>query len=391
MVGVDAPTEATPVKRVVHLSSVHDAADPRILHREAKTLAAAGYDVVVVAKHAGEEYADSVRIAPIPVPKNRLSRILLAAPRTALRARALRGDVYHIHDPELLPWAWLLQRMGRRPVVYDVHEYYAESILTKDWIPRFLRRPLSKVVDWLEKAFARSLAAVVTVNADMELSFAKLGAHAVAVSNYPERTLAERVPPSGLKESFDILYLGGASRLRGYELMLRVMEQVSEAEPNARCVVVGPIDRTGISNEATALERALLAENVLLPIGPVPYEAVPRFLAASFIGWVPWRDTPNNRRGMPLKLFEYMSAGLPVVASKIGLIAEIVAGAGCGLLIAPEDVFAHAEAILSLLGDRDRAYELGQAGRSAVLETYNWESQGKHLLALYRELLDGSP
>jgi glycosyltransferase involved in cell wall biosynthesis len=86
------------------------------------------------------------------------------------------------------------------------------------------------------------------------------------------------------------------------------------------------------------------------------------------------------------KLFEYMAAGLPVIASDLPTWREIVLGAGCGLVVDPGDHRAIAEAIQHLLTNPDEAAAMGQRGRSAVRERFNWEGEAGRLLSVYGEL-----
>jgi glycosyltransferase involved in cell wall biosynthesis len=118
----------------------------------------------------------------------------------------------------------------------------------------------------------------------------------------------------------------------------------------------------------------------------VPAEAVADVLAGAAVGWLPFQPTPNNARAIPLKLLEYMAAGLPVVASDVGVSAAIVRREGCGLVVPPDDPEAHARALARLLSDADAARTLGGRGRRAVAARYTWEAEAKRLLELYAEL-----
>ena len=125
-------------------------------------------------------------------------------------------------------------------------------------------------------------------------------------------------------------------------------------------------------------------------MGTIPAADVPEALTAIDIGWIPFRDTANNRRTIPLKLLEYMAAGKPVVASDIGYIAAIVRESGCGLLVPPDDARANVNALAALIEDPERARRMGAAGREAVRDRYTWAPEGRRLVALYRSML-GAP
>ena len=121
--------------------------------------------------------------------------------------------------------------------------------------------------------------------------------------------------------------------------------------------------------------------------GPVLHEKVSELLAQARVGVATLHPDPNYLGSLPTKLFEYMAAGLPVVASNFPLWKEIVEGNKCGLTVNPLDPEEIAHAIEYLINHPDEARRMGENGRQAVLEKYNWETEGKKLLALYEKLL----
>ena len=127
--------------KVVHLTSVHKAFDVRVFHKECKSLARSGKHVVLVVPHERDEIVDSIEVKGIQVSSGRLSRMTRSAWSLYKEAKRQNGDVYHFHDPELIPIALLLAARGRT-VVYDIHEDATADLLHKEYIPRRLRWPL---------------------------------------------------------------------------------------------------------------------------------------------------------------------------------------------------------------------------------------------------------
>ena len=124
--------------RVVHMTSVHQPDDLRIFAKECRALAELGYDVHLVAASAsGEVVRDGVHVRGVGVPASsgRLVRMTRTVAEVLRIARALDADVYHLHDPELVPAGLVLARDGKQ-VVYDAHEDLPADILDKAWIPR---------------------------------------------------------------------------------------------------------------------------------------------------------------------------------------------------------------------------------------------------------------
>jgi glycosyltransferase involved in cell wall biosynthesis len=117
---------------------------------------------------------------------------------------------------------------------------------------------------------------------------------------------------------------------------------------------------------------------------------VMQLLATAQVGIVVDHPIPNYIDGYSTKMFEYMLAGLPVVASNFPLWQEIIGEAGCGLMVDPHQPEEVAEAIAWLLTHPDEAQKMGDRGRHAVLERFNWTIEAEKLLGLYSGLIGTS-
>jgi glycosyltransferase involved in cell wall biosynthesis len=369
--------------RVGILTSVHGPRDIRIFHREARALAAAGYDVTLIAPGARAGEDAGVRFLGLPAWGGRAGRPI-RWPVLLWRAARLRADIFHLHDPELLPWGLVLAAISGRPVIYDSHEYLAESILTKHWIPAALRRPVAWLADRVEKACAARLAAVVTVTDEMADRFGRVQPRTVTVRNLPWPTaLPAGRPPSGPV----VIHIGLMNRDRGLGLLHATGVALRARHPGAEIRILGPVEWQGLPAEAARPAAEWVAAGVRF-LGTVPQEEVLGQLLQAAVGWLP-RDpgSGNARLAWPNKLGEYMMAGLPVVASDLPVQARIVRQAGCGLLVGEFTGDANAAALAELLADPGRARRLGEAGRAAALAELSFESQAAILRRLYAELL----
>jgi glycosyltransferase involved in cell wall biosynthesis len=344
-------------RRVLHLTTVHGPRDVRILHKEAAAAAEAGASARVAAPAT-------------PIPR---ARRPAGGWRLARLARRQDADLYHVHDPELLPAALWLGRASGRPVVYDVHEYLGETVRTKRWLPAPLRAPVARLAARAERAAARRVAGVVTANEDLAARFAAAGGRAVAVANSPWS--GSFPAPLPMPDSPSVLYVGGLGPLRGLEVMREAFPLVEA--PGARLVLAGPGDPGVLPPGAVAL-------------GPVDHSAVPGLLAAARVAWIPLQRHGNYDRAVPTKLVEAMAAGRPVVASDLGRMGAMVRAAGCGLVVPPGDPTAHAAALTHLLTDGDDAARMGAAGREAFLDGLGFEPQARALTSLYDEILRGA-
>jgi glycosyltransferase involved in cell wall biosynthesis len=367
--------------KVCILTTVHPPFDTRIFHKQAKTLVRAGYEVSLIAQHTRSEVIDGVRIIALPRSRNRFVRIFgltWLAFQQALRERA---DVYHFHDPEILPIGVLLKIFTQAKVIYDVHEDVPEDILTKYWIPVPLRSPLAMVFNFFEKKLARILDTVIVATEEIAARFVQF--EPVIIHNYPDLKMFPDPPTrhKGGKENA-FVYVGGISKLRGAIEMVRALEYL---DPNRDVwlYLIGEVEPPELGRELQAL---------------------PGYKRVRFWGWLPWKEAwqqarkaiaglvlfhpgPNHTMSLPNKLFEYMASGLPVVASNFPLWKEIVEGNRCGVTVDPLNPKAIAEAMEYLLTHPEEARRMGENGRRAVEERYNWEQEGEKLLRLYEELL----
>jgi glycosyltransferase involved in cell wall biosynthesis len=367
------------VSRVVHVTTVHPRDDIRIFRKECVSLARAGYEVVqVVGDGQGAAVVDGVRIVDIGVrPAGRLAR-MRRQPAAALAAvRRERPALVHLHDPELLPLGVALAREGL-PVVYDAHEDVPRQILTKQWIPAALRPGVARAFEVYENRQVRQLAAVSAATPHIAERFAQVARLAVNVGNYPFED--ELAPAAGARpRERMVCYVGGLMRTRGLLQMVRAVALV----PGLRLVLCGRF-------EDAALEAAVRAEpgwGRVQWLGQVGREPVREVMACASAGLVTLLPMPSYLDALPIKMFEYMSAGLPVVASDFPLWRGIVQRHRCGVVVDPADPAAIAAAIGSILDDPARAQAMGEAGRAAVLTAYRWPVAERALLALYDRLI----
>lgn len=367
--------------KVCILTTVHPPFDPRVFYKQARTLVQAGYDVTLIAQHDREEVVDGVRIIPLPKPRNRFQRIFGLTWQAFRRAIRERADVYHFHDPELLPIGVLLKIFTRAKVIYDVHEDVPQQIITKYWIPAPLRRPLAIVFNVGEKLLARMLDAVVVATEGIAEKFQRL--NPVVVHNYPN--LGMLPTPSSVpceRKEKVLVYVGGISKIRGAFEMVRALEYLDRFD-NLRLDLIGKFEPSELAQE---LQRLPGYQRVRF-FGWLQPPEVYEHLKKVDIGLACLHPEPRFTIAWPVKLFEYMAAGLPVVASNFPLWREIVEGNRCGICVDPLDPKEIAQAIEYLLTHPEEARRMGENGRRAVLEKYNWEREAEKLLKLYAEIV----
>jgi glycosyltransferase involved in cell wall biosynthesis len=370
-------------RRVAILSSVHPPFDTRIFQKQARALAAGGYDVTLVVPHARDETVDGVRLRALPPAGSRMRRMLAAPPRVLREAVRLRADVYHFHDPELIPVGLALKALGKR-VIYDVHEDVPKSILGKTYLPSAALRPLAATSRVVEQAASRAFDLIVLARDDIEESF-RGHPRTLLIRNYPSRTTFPEATPGDRGDGdFLVAYSGGLTAGRGAAQMLHALARVPE-RCRARLVIFGKFGPPSLETEMRAHPAFARVDYR----GWVPYETLPAQLVRADAGIVCFQPEPNNVNAGPTKLFEYMACGLPVVASNFPLWREVIEGHACGICVDPTDPEAIAAALTRLADDPAARRTMGENGRRAVLQEYNWEAEAERLLAAYERLLTG--
>ncbi len=360
------------------ITTVHDPFDSRVFHREARTLARAGYRVTLLAQGAPDAMIDGVRLRPLPPRQFSLrarARGLGIAWQAALR---LDADAYHLPDPELTPVGVLLKLAGRR-VVLDVHEHTPYHLLEKPYIPRPLRGPLAWLYDGWERLAGRLCDRVITVGEAIAGRFPP--GRTVIVRNLPDLERFRPADPARPASDGTItaIYTGVVERPRGLLNAAQAASRLPLACP-LRVRIVGPCPFPAFAEELRAA-----GGNRVSVEPPVPYEGIPDLLAASHLGLELALPTPLNTLLWPRKVFEYMAAGLPVLRAHYPA-WEAFAPVG-SVAVDPEDVDAIAGALRRLVEDADLRARLGAAGRALAQERYRWDNEARTLLDLYASLI----
>ena len=367
--------------KICHITTVHPPFDVRIFHKECKTLAKAGYEVYLIAQHDKDENVDGINIISLPKINSRIKRILILPIKAFFKAIKLKADVYHFHDPELLPVGVLLKIFTGRKVIYDVHEDYGKQILLKYYIPKILRKSISFIIDVFEKDASLCFNGIITATDYILMNFS-YHKKAISVKNYPIiENFSYKEKYYDNKNVYTLIYVGGLAEIRGIIQMIKALEFFENK--NIKLILAGKFESKDLEDKVKKLKGYEKVEY----LGWVDPKKVPYLLNDADIGMVCLNPRPNYLTSLPVKLFEYMLAGLPVVASNFPLWKKIVEGNNCGICVNPLDPKEIANAIKYLIDHPNEAKVMGENGRRAVLEKYNWEKESEKLVRLYEEIL----
>lgn len=365
--------------KVVHLTSAHPRDDIRIFLKECRSLATHGHEVtLVVADGRCDEVRDDVTIADVGRSAGRLDRIFNVTRRVFRRAIALDADIYHLHDPELLPIGLKLKRRGKK-VVFDAHEDVPKQLLGKHYLHPWLRRVLSWGFAHFEHYACARFDGIVTATPYIRDKFLPINTRSVDINNFPMIGELESAV-SWQDKAGEVCYIGSIAQIRGVKELVRAMESMRTP---VRLNLVGGFAEVQVEAEV----RTYSGWSKVNALGVQDRQGVRDVLGRSVAGVVTLHPVSNYLDSLPIKMFEYMSAGIPVIASNFDLWRTIVEESRCGVCVDPLDPSAIAAAIDYLVSHRTEAKNMGENGRAAVLSHYNWAREEAKLIAFYDQLL----
>jgi len=370
---------------LLQLTTAHPRSDTRIFIKEAQTLASRlphkVYLMVADGKGSMEEELGKVSIHDIGrLGGGRLGRTFIAPWRGFVAIRKLAPAVVHFHDPELIPLGMFLRVIGYK-VIYDVHEDMPRQIFSKYYIPKIIRYPASLAMSALEWLCSRVCTAVIPATPVFADRFP--ANKTFVVQNFPigsELVVPNPVPYGKRPPGF--AYLGGIEKVRGAFEMIQAFECLNGIS-GATLELAGWFSPSNLENEL----RALPGWSSVHFHGEVARPQVARILGNVRAGLVVLHPEPTHIESYPIKMFEYMAAGLPVIASDFPVWRRIIDDAGCGLLVDPLDPTSIAEAMRWILDHPAEAEAMGRRGRQAVERTYNWDTEATKLIEMYKKLL----
>jgi glycosyltransferase involved in cell wall biosynthesis len=367
------------MNKICHITTLHPRMDTRIFHKECVSLSKY-YDVnLIVADGKGDEVVKGVHIYDIGERySSRVQRVLFDTQKMFKKAVELDCCVYHIHDPELISIGLKLKKLKKK-IVYDVHEDLPRQIYGKTYLKEWLKPFVSRVVEKRENRVAKKYDYICTATSYIRDRFLNINNKTVDVNNYPIVTeLLGSV--DWIDKRDEVCYIGGLSEVRGTREIVKAFEYID----GVKLILAGNFFDDNLKIE---LEKLTSWGKVDFK-GYLDRQGVYDILLKSKVGLVILHPLINYLNALPVKMFEYMLSGIPVIASDIPLWRRIVDECECGMVVNPFDTKAIAKAIKYLIDNPKDAEKMGKMGQKAILDKYNWSNEEQKLVSMYDYLLN---
>lgn len=369
------------------ITTAHPTYDKRIFHKEAKALNNEGFEVKLIAHAEENTIRDGIEVISLGKKNSKLDRIRHLKDAYKL-ATNLSADVYHLHDPELLPIGVLLSRNTDGKIIFDAHEDYGQNAVDRrPWIPDLGKELVRRGYPFFQQYFTKQFDAVITTTEQIATEFRRRDYPNVSiVRNFPITEQMRIISPSVQpKHEYTLVYVGALSETRGLTPMLETHRILRQRGVDVGLWLIGPFQGEADKNKQRVsrfLMKHDLEDHARL-FGYIPHEEIFGYLDKADVGLALVNKKQFNYI-LPTKIFEYMYTELPVVMTNTGPGRDYVSEE-YGALVDdnPENT---AEIIYQWL-QNDCLDEMGAAGKQKILTEYNWEHEKKELIHLYSDLI----
>ena len=374
-------------KDIFMYSSVHTINDGRVFYREAASLAKLYKIQLHIVADFRHKQLFGIEVYGLPAwkkPKDRIKILFI------LLIRIIKSNfkVYHFHDPELLLFVPIIKLFKRGKIIFDVHENYPLAILDKHWIPFYLKRIVSWLFLFIETICLLGIDQVIFTTERNGVRYKKLKpTSAIRINNLPLNSIFMNEPIAYEKRDKSIIYVGGMAPERGIIEVVKAFNLFRENNKDFTLLLVGRFVRETFKKQVEGLVNQLNLVNHVRVEEGIPYKDISKVLSTCKIGIVNYLPYGNNMSSLPNKIFEYMGAGLPIIASNFDGYREIIEPEKCGILVDPRNEIQICQAMNDIIHNISNAKEMVENSRQAYIEKYNWSIEEIKLLNLYNSLL----
>lgn len=360
---------------ICHYTTVHKRYDTRIFYKQCISLRSVAETVyLIVADGKGDEVKEGVKIIDLGQYQSFFQRFFITQRKLLNKLKVLKADLYHFHDPELIPVSWWFSR--NRPVIYDAHENLTDQIKHKPGIKHFsfLLRPLIK---W---GLFKMLYRFKLILCATDEIYQEIGHHKKQIIyNYPKLKPFLDELGTDVQNEFNICYIGGLTRARGIDKIIQAISEIA----GVKLVLAGVFSEENYK----AYCMSLGGWNKVEHLGWIKHEDAPKILKQCALGMSILEPTPAYIDSIPTKVLEYMSCSIPFLSTELTFCKILVKEHKCGMIV-NNNISSIKKGILFYMKNKDIRIKHGRKGLKAINQNYRWENEEKKLLNSYKDIFD---
>lgn len=372
--------------KITICSSIHSYDYSRIFHLEAKSLSSNYYvDIYACASFTKKKFNENLRVIGLPQWKRKSERfrnffILF------LKLLRSNSDVYIFQDTLSMLLIPIVKLFKRKVTIYDIHENYHGFIREKEWIPNYLSNTAANIYIFLEKIVLKFANMVWFAVDDIADHYKNVNIKKLVVGNFPSIEKFNRILRNEYEKKNQFVFVGSMDSDRSITQIIEAFAIFNEQNTDFALVLVGPFYSEDYENRINNMIQSYNLESKVKLLGILEYELAMQIIAESKIGFSLHQPTYNYLRGMPLKLFEYIGLGIPVITSNFTNFKAIVEKNNCGICVDPNKVDEIVDAMIYMTTHETERSRMGENGKQIVQNKYNWENISTKITLAIKEL-----
>lgn len=371
--------------KICHITSMHAWDNVRIFHRACIGLLVKGFEIHLIATSPENTQSDSgVQFHWLKKRKG-IKRRIFSSREAYKLALKINADLFHFHDPDLLPWMLLLT-LRKRKIIYDIHENYNERILTLK-VPNWIKIFISKLWVSFERFCISKFAGIITTTQSMQDIFSNINVLKIIVSNSVYMSALHDINFRVEKIPFSVYSSGSHSDKRNCMQTILALPLILKKFPKTKLIFAGTFCPENYKDILMCKAKELGVDTHLEIQGMLSYRNNFNRTTKMEIGCVFYEDNVNNRVTIPNRLFEYMYAGVAVIGESFPEVRNVIEQADCGIIVNSSDPESIANAIIELFADIPKLRKMQLNARNRIKTTYAFEHDLESMVSLYNKII----
>lgn len=362
------------LRRVCHISLNRSATDRRVFYKECLTLADAGFEVSYIVVNQDITNESPINLSSVNIAKRRLFFNKRANKALFKKALSIHAEIYHIHEPALLPTALKLKEYGKR-VIYGMHQDLENFKMTYHWSPKFLRKFFIGQSIQKEKLSIAQLDGIITDTPWLRKKMIAVHSIVVDACDFPRM---EDYPNNLFqKESSNLACYSNLDRSTHAKNLVEAIGLVDKD-----CQLIGKVRGKNLRK----LLQKLPGWSHLIELGKIGIEARKNVFAQSKIGIIADRKNLYNQEKISSQLFEFLAAGIPIIAPNFEPTRKLLKEHKVGKFIDTSDTNDYKKAIDYFYHNQNELVQYSKNARQAFEIDFNWKNEAKKYLIMYRKI-----